>query len=481
VLLVDDNSTSLKVLTETLLSLNFKVSSVESGAKAVDKLMRARKPYDLVLLDWRMPKLDGISTAKLIRQKLSLKKMPLIILMSAYGKDLVDKDSQELQLDGILVKPITPSSLFNAIIQAKNNVKREAPRNEAEVTAKKSIQALSGHIILAEDNMINQQVAVEILHQMGVEVSVCENGLEVLKQLQQQTPDLILMDIQMPEMDGYETTQKIREQQKFEHLPIIAMTANAMKDDIHKSLQAGMQGHISKPVDPALLYQTLSEYLGFAQNQARKPQKQPEDDEEFQPWPESVAGLNIKLGIKQVGGNEKLYQKLLKDFLHNHEHLAKDMKKMLNSSDPSQATRAAHTLKGVSANIGAERLHRISSDIDNRLKNELTIDNSILQEFSKACDELCGSIHQLIAPTAEREKPGASSAPINKIELDNLLQGLRIGDAESRNNVQKLSTSLESLLGKEKFEQLTQLIQDYEFEAAADILSTAQFEDVNDD
>ena len=476
VLLVDDNPLSLRLLSETLESLKFIVSAVNSGQQAIQMLLQAEHNFDLVLLDWRMPDLDGIATAKQIKQQITSDRMPLIIMMTAYGKDAIEKECEQIQVDGILIKPITPSSLFNAIIQARTDVSVQSSNSSVESKGPKPIQPLKGHVILAEDNPINQQVAQEILQQMGVVVSVCSNGVEVLELLNTQTPELILMDIQMPELDGYETTRKIRKLSQFQSLPIIAMTANAMKDDIQKSIEAGMQAHISKPVDPDILYQTLSGYLEFDNSIAVSDLPQKPEAADLPPvsnWPDSINGLNIKQGIKQVGGNEKLYQKLLKDFLSNHGHLGNDMKQYVQQTDLSKATRAAHTLKGVSGNICAQRLHQVASDIDRKLKLEEPIEDQLVDEFAQAFEELREGIQGLVELSEHPESPIPHKKEINQMDITNLLQDLQDGDAGSRTKFKQMQPALLPVLGQETLDRVSCLIQDYEFEQAEHILRTA--------
>ncbi len=471
VLLADDNATSLDILTDTLNSLNFKVSSVSSGILAIQTLLQSEDKYDLLLIDWRMPDKDGITTAREIRQTLDPDKMPLIILMTAYGKDAIEMDTENLQLDGILIKPITPSSLFNAIIQAQKSTSSDGATNTSEVASQSLIKPLSGHLVLAEDNPINQQVAVEILKQMGVTVSVCENGIDVMELLEKFIPDLILMDIQMPKMDGYEATRNIRSNRQYDQLPIIAMTANAMKEDIQKSIDAGMQGHISKPVDPELLYQTLCKYLDF-QNHGDDVNSATELPLKMQQWPESIPGLNIRRGIKQVGGNERLYQKLLKDFLRNHEHLRKDLYLYIQQGELEQASRAAHTLRGVSGNIGAERLYQVATELDKKLKLVEPVETELLQEFTSAYDELCDGI-QLLKNSdikGQNESQQSDSSDSLNSQAYDLLQSLYNSDANSHSLLDQISSRLESVFGKQNLEDIYTLVEDYEFQQAAETL-----------
>lgn len=396
VLLVDDNPESLRILSHMLESMSFFVTQVPSGHQALAKLKLSDERFDLVLLDWRMPQLNGEKTALLIRQQIPKEKLPIIIMMTAYGRESTEQKINHLPLDGFLVKPITPSQLFDAIIRARKDAPDTVTKDKMqEGVTQTSMSPLIGHVLLAEDNEINQQVVKEILEQMGVVVSICVNGLEVLSELETHNPDLILMDIQMPEMDGYETTREIRKMSKYANLPIIALTANAMAEDNQKSLQAGMNRHISKPVNPEVLYQTLAYFLKTADAKSETDIKTV-DKNAFKNWPDEVPGLNIKQGIKQVGGNEKLYQKLLKDFVSNHRNIGQSLAQLVAEGELEKATRSVHTIKGVAGNIGAKRLQHIASQI-----NQIFVDNEAIPEhliisYNDASDELFASLHQLL-------------------------------------------------------------------------------------
>ncbi len=391
ILLVDDNAMALKVIQDTLISLQFKVTACTSGNEALQRLQSGQH-FDIALIDWRMPDMDGERTALAIRDLLPPGSTPIILLMTAYGKEAVEQ-LNSVPIDGFLVKPITPSSLFDSLAQALGSPQTDIKNTSASSTPQAEVPGLRGTVILAEDNAINQQVAEEILTRMGLEVWACKNGLEVIEMLNHNIPDLILMDIQMPEMDGFETTKRILAEPRLRHIPIIAMTANAMIDDVKQTRAAGMQEHISKPVDPSILHHTLARYLTSSQTPSRA--HKPVADSASRAWPDSIHGLDIKQGIKQVGGNADLYKKLVTEFMQNHSQLADEIRD-LHQQDPASFARKIHTIKGVSANIGAQRLHRASDRIDKKLKAGDKVSDALFDEFNTACNELCGAIRELI-------------------------------------------------------------------------------------
>ena len=265
VLVVDDLADSRAIMGKILQSLGFRVEALSSGVEALKRLSSYRmkeKPVDLILMDWRMPGLDGIETAKRIRGELHLT-LP-IIMMTAFAKDLHRADAELAGTNGFLTKPIFQSTLFDAIMDAfgKQGARGAGARQDFTTRAALYRKQLKGvKLLLAEDNLTNQLVAVAILEKAEIEVTVVENGEQAVKAVQEQSFDGVLMDIQMPKMNGYEATRRIRALPGCATLPIIAMTAHAMKGDEEKCLDAGMDGYIAKPINQDRLFSTLSHLL----------------------------------------------------------------------------------------------------------------------------------------------------------------------------------------------------------------------------
>jgi signal transduction histidine kinase/DNA-binding response OmpR family regulator len=282
VLVVDDNATSRDIFQEMLESFSFEVSVAASGQEGIAELESAGKdkPFELVIMDWKMPDMDGIEASQQIKDHKSLSKIPPIIMVTAYGREEVMQQAEKVGLEGFLLKPVNPSMLFDSIMQAFGEAvpetSRVAQRHEQEAEALKHIRG--AHVLLVEDNEINQQVATEILEGAGLNVTLATNGQEAVNAVKENKYDAVLMDVQMPVMDGYTATRTIREWElkatepkdknqdsalspQSSDLPIIAMTAHAMAGDEDKSLQAGMNGHVTKPIDPDQLFATLQKWI----------------------------------------------------------------------------------------------------------------------------------------------------------------------------------------------------------------------------
>jgi CheY-like chemotaxis protein len=260
VLLVDDSPLAQKTLKGMFESMSFQVTVAGTGNQALARLNKPDSNFDLVLLDWRISDIDVSETAKTIHNEFDDKKRPIIIMMTAYASELMEQEINNHYLDGILVKPLTPSLLTDTINRASESRISHKPFIAVPVDQQSMEEHLQGKILLVEDSEINQQVAKELLEQKGLVVDTVDNGEKAVRYIEQQRPDLVLMDIQMPVMDGYEATRRIRDLPGMSDLPIFAMTANALVGDADKSIQAGMNGHISKPVNPDELYRIVSEY-----------------------------------------------------------------------------------------------------------------------------------------------------------------------------------------------------------------------------
>ncbi len=401
VLVVDDNATSRDILQDMLESFTFNVTVTASGPEGISELEGANTgtPIELVIMDWKMPGMDGIEASKRIKQHKDLSKIPAIIMVTAYGREEVMQQAEELGLDGFLLKPISPSMLFDAVMQAFGEVlpktSRIAQKHEQEDEAWKNIQG--AHLLLVEDNEINQQVAKEILEGAGLNITLANNGQEAVNAVKENHYDAVLMDVQMPVMDGYTATRKIREweggmrpatssaesnaecgmeNEDIDPIPIIAMTAHAMAGDEDKSLQAGMNGHVTKPIDPDQLFATLQEWIKPREKRVQVqqptiPAEQTEAEKTVQAedeLPASLPGFDLADGLKRLQGNKKLYRKLLLNFATDYETAANDIRKALDAQDFDQAHSLVHNLKGLAGNLAAMDLQTAAVNLEKLVK-----------------------------------------------------------------------------------------------------------------
>jgi signal transduction histidine kinase/DNA-binding response OmpR family regulator/HPt (histidine-containing phosphotransfer) domain-containing protein len=482
VLVVDDNATSMSILQEMLESFSFKVSLAASGEEGIAELESASKdkPFELVIMDWKMPGMDGIEASQQIKDHKNLSKIPPIIMVTAYGREEVMQQAEEVGLEGFLLKPVNPSMLFDTIMQAFGEAvpetSRVAQRKEQEVKALENIQG--ARVLLVEDNEINQQVAKEILEGAGLNVSLANNGQEAVNAVKENNYDAVLMDVQMPVMDGYTATRKIRDWeteargQKTEdrkegsalspqssELPIIAMTAHAMAGDEDKSLEAGMNGHVTKPIDPDQLFATLQKWIQPGEKRAQVQKLEistevpeavqaiPEEDE----LPEYLPGFDLADGLKRLQGNKKLYRRLLLSFATDYGGAANDIRIALEAKDFERSHSLVHNIKGLAGNLAATDLQTATVNLEKLVKGvqkktppakELNLKFS---ELENALNRALESA-QSLGVSAEENVCELSDEEISDIPAE-LAQDIakRIRDAAEMGDVTTLNTIAEEI------------------------------------
>ncbi|SDU08358.1 PAS domain-containing hybrid sensor histidine kinase/response regulator [Desulfobacula phenolica] len=476
VLIVDDNEKSREILRDLMEEFHFKVSEVPSGEAAISELKTSSKnaPYDLVLMDWQMNGMDGIETAKRIKEDSGIAKIPAILMVTAFGREEVMSQAQTVGLDGFLIKPVNRSLLFDAIMDlfGRSNMPDQDIISR-ETTRINGIDSVCGaRILLVEDNKINQQVATELLESAGLIVTVAGDGLEALAVLKDTDSvfDGILMDIQMPNMDGFETTRMIRKNPALSELPIIAMTANAMAGDREKCLDSGMNDHIPKPIEPDILFKTLIKWL--PETAPRSPQHTNfADHKNKTDLPGHLNGIDMQTGLRRTGNNPGFYYKLLKDFLAGHGDDAERILDAFEKHDFDLALRLIHTLKGVAGGIGAISLYESSQKLELSLKeNQTDIQNDLFSQLRKDLQHLVDGLTPHIKEPLN--KSYADSAPVDNAAIDALLEKIRLMieemDPDAEENAGKLHQILKQnhIAGADLAETLLTQSGDFDFEAA---------------
>ena len=517
VLVVDDNPAAREILREPLSTLANRVDVVASGKEAIAAIKQAdaAEPYDIVFMDWQMTGLDGLQASRLIKNDEALMHPPAIVLVTAFGREEFREEAERLQLDGFLVKPVTKSMIVDTLL----NVFAEP--GEAAVAVAEDAQAsrLRGaRILLAEDNEINQQIAVELLEGAGAKVQVANNGrvaVETLSNGPQPPPfDVVLMDLQMPEMDGYQATAKLRADACFATLPLIAMTAHATIEERQKCLAAGMNDHISKPIDPDNLFETVGRYykphapagaseLGGAPSSpaAATPASSaalqdstskvlsnitPPNPNHGSNQPPiavdlpCVDGLDTKDGLTRVAGNRKLYLKLLRQFVEQQGPAVGQVSAALTDGDAALAERLAHTLKGVAGNIGAKLVQTAAGALEKLLRDRAepaAIENS-KQQVAAVLDPLVAQLRAAFASTTpeapSQSTPSAKVDPAKSREaaaqLSKLLSEFDPGAADF---IEANPAILRPLFPGDAWPQFEKLVQGYSFGDAQTQLESA--------
>jgi CheY-like chemotaxis protein len=328
-------------------------------------------------------------------------------------------------------------------------------------------------LLLVEDNLINQQVATELLEQARFVVDIAGNGQEALEKLEVETYDCVLMDVQMPVLDGYEATRRIRGQERFRDLPVLAMTANAMAEDREAAAEAGMNGHIAKPIDPRELFSTLMQWIppGERDLPAGLPEALPAKTAAVTGrdggLPHSLPGIDLKAGLKRIGGNRRLFRKLLVDFRDDHGDDVRTIRDALAGGEMQHAQRLAHTIKGVAATIGADTLNARASELEAAIKDGSEDRYEALTTgLEGAMSPVLEGLESLTAEGAGGES-GRAVDPARLVPLMDELSGLIEGmDPDAEAKAVELQGHLEDVVAADLAKALIAQVSGFEFEEA---------------
>jgi len=492
VLVVDDCGDSRVIMQKMLESFGFRVKSVSSGEESLhmlEKNLERGKPFDLVMMDWLMPGLDGIEASRRIRKDLKL--TTPIIIMTAFGKVNEKMEAERAGVNGFLTKPVYQSTLFNAIMDAFGKVGIRGVEEEKYVAVKVPVykERLKGlRILVVEDNPVNQEIAKAILEKAEIIVDVANNGEEALDAVRRTYFDAVLMDIQMPKMDGYEATRTIRKDPKFTSLPIIAMTAHAMKGDEEKCLEAGMDAYVSKPVSQERLFRALWELI--------KPGKRPEYVEEVEverpsgelerlvteaeELPVRLPGINIQEALKSLNISNDVFKRILMGFLKNNRDTGIKIRDALERKDWESILHLAHSLKGSAGNIGAKKLYKNAQELETASREAKTGPPASLEGISDLIDKVQASLNEVLESLAslveikdkdlyEKErgiKLSADPAQILPV-LNRLADALELADPAE---IKKHMDALGEYLGGAIFRELEGRVNAYDYDEALETL-----------
>ncbi len=487
VLIVDDNAAAREILAEPLSTIASHVVTVASGPEAIAAL-KAQKPseaFDIVFMDWRMPGMDGLQASRLIKSdETTLAKQPAIVLVTAFGREEVREEAERLELDGFLVKPVTKSMVVDTLVDVFG-VPEEAGATSGATKDEASSQLEGARILLTEDNEINQQIAVELLEGVGANLQIANNGREAVEKLfngPQPPPfDVVLMDLQMPEMDGYQATRKIRSDARFATLPIIAMTAHATMEERQRCLAAGMNDHLSKPIDPALLFETVGRFyhppatvdvgpgrVPLEVKPAESP-RQPQTDD----LP-AIAGLDTQDGLSRVAGNRKLYLKLLRQFADQQDTAPAQIEAALAARDHALAERLAHTVKGVAGSLGLPGVQQTAAKLEKAMsaKADPATLAPALTAFRAALEDFLPRLRAALPEVVTVPVPAAAFDPAQAANVvAEMTTHLSNFDPAASDCLEANRAIFQALLPGEAFAAFAQQVEGF---AHADALATLQ-------
>jgi len=483
ILIVDDNHTAREALCLTLSGVNIHTLALESGEQALATLQQVKDgkqaAYDLVLMDWKMPHMDGMECIRKIKALLG-HKLPALIMVTGHDrKDAIEEDVEDVLYD-FLLKPVTPSVLLASIKMALSDGQEKGIGHRPNFD-KTVLSTIAGaKILLVDDNPINQQVASELLQGFGLQATIASNGLDAVAAVIDNKFDLILMDIQMPVMDGFEATRAIRTHTAsayFQTVPILAMTAHALNSDKDKCLSVGMNGHLSKPiiipelinallrwikprdmVKPAIIHQQT-------QTSAEPPVK----------MPDTLTGIDIELGLSLVVHNRTLYLSLLNEFKNKYKTFEQNLAKAISVNDWQAVQPMVHSLVGVAGNIGATELSDHAKKFEDQLKLHETPakeKNALLQSLN----EVLSSLNQFSTRPEESipPQPAIASDNLDITQQQDVIHALHALTTQSSSRAQHMLPELKIVLSGHPdslYESISEKIHDFEFEQASVLLA----------
>lgn len=407
ILIADDNIMARTALAEMAVGFGMQATLASNGQEALELLhahAARHLAFDVVVLDWRMPVMNGVEAARLIKADAQLEHMPAVLMVTAYGQDAMLQASQGLELQGVLLKPVTQSAMFNTLLNASagHAVQAALRVNASYVPADVRIfAALRGkRVLVADDNALNREVASDFLSNVGIQVFTAVDGLDAIRCLQTQEVDAVLMDIHMPHLDGLSATREIRRDARWQHLPIIALTAQARSEDVWVSREAGMNGHLIKPIDEVALYRMLMAHCveqaaptaaAFASQDSQKP-----------------VGGDSSVGntFPKISRSPLRRAHLLRGFLQDFSPLPERFKQWLQQSQWSEIAAAAHQIKGSASYLDAYDLCAVADTLESaarggRAEAVKQLAERFVHEVKACLEQVCKALEALQSVAAE--------------------------------------------------------------------------------
>jgi PAS domain S-box-containing protein len=475
-LVVDDNALACEILTDALTGFALKVDSVSSGEAALRELVAAdsRDPYWLVFMDWHMPGIDGLEACRRILRGGRLQHVPKIVMITAFGREDIRTEAEKMGIDGYLLKPVSQSLLYDTLMDLFSVVGQESGRSRSVREEVLSPDASGIRVLLVEDNEVNQQVAAELLESAGAIVTIANHGGEavtILTEGEVSPPfDVVFMDLQMPDMDGYTATRLLRSRTQLQGLPIIAMTAHALVEERQRCLEAGMNDHVSKPIDPDALFATLARWVKPRQVPAAGAERSPAKSTEDVILPE-IDGVDVASGLKRVAGNKRLYRDLLAQFAAKQGDVNVQILAAIQSGDRIRAERIAHTVKGVAGNIGLGQVFTAAEKLERAIRGADAAVPVLVEEFVLVLSHHVQGIQQAMqnfvpGGSVETERRPDFDARTASAAIDRLRALLESSDGDAAEGCVALEDALAGSCDKSRLSALSGAVSDFDFDGA---------------
>ncbi len=462
-LVVDDSHGACEVFLHMLSMLGIDGKAVGSGQAALDELA-GNAHYGLLIIDWKMPGMDGIELLRQFRLN-DPDSTTAVIMATANDYEEMQAALGNHKVGAILAKPATPSSLFDSIMLALHRDNGMCPLSERPAI-QPGVRFTGRRVLLVEDNEVNRELAEEMLGNIGLVVETAENGQQAVAKAKLQPYDLILMDCHMPVMDGYTATQAIRQDSTLPRMPIVAMTANALAADRQRCLDVGMDDHIPKPIDVAVLHATLARWLGGTTTETAQPASPP------LPQSTTETGIDTAGALIRLGGNRSMYSRLLTRFCENQADADVQLLADWQHRDTPAMILRTHTLRGLAGNIGASELARIAGELERQLKQTPEADaasiDTCLRELQASLPMVITQATQLLGEMTTVVAPAPGKLAHNALsDLHRLLDN---DDAIAVRCFEEISSQLRETFDPQQVEQLARYIGQYDFDDAKALL-----------
>jgi len=498
-LVVDDNAMAREVLADILTSLGLEVTTVADGYAGIDELEKAcskQTPYDVVFLDWNIPGINGVETASKIERNVHITKPAAMLMVTAYDVDKFESDAHNVNIKKIISKPVDASCIHDNLVEIFFQEKTSrtcAQKRELNLNNSLDLSALRDKkVLIVDDSILNREVASEFLLDVGIQVSTANNGQQALDMINQYHYDLVLMDVQMPVMDGLTATKQLRKNPLHKQLPIIAMTAHASADDYRRSLDAGMNDHLNKPIDHQLLYLTVTrwidasatinqfsadatiEFSAFGDSQNSNIQTKVR-----QSCPIQLSGFDTQTGLENHQNKIELYLKMLHMFLTEYSDYEIEIRAMLANQDCEALNRFFHTIKSSAASLGesnlstqAAHLEQFTGNLNSQnLAANLVVLDEYLQPFKQQFNHALATLNSL---PPSRKQLTTSITDNDNAEIQKLIEQLNLFLADDNAAAELLiyelqSTSLSNQYPDE-IDSILSSIQDVDYPRASNHL-----------
>ncbi len=480
-LLLDHDKLRQQVISGTLQSLGLEIVNTNDPEKALKLIVEADTadaPFSFALMAWQMPDMDSMETVQYVKQLSLQHTHPMLVLMSNYDLSQVEQDAKDKGFFDTIQTPASQKA-YNTLLSAALEKQEEIIAATNALSEEEEVEHGPVRILLVEDNEINQEIAYEVLTSAEYLVDIANNGQEAVDAVEETKYSLVLMDIQMPILDGLEATKRIRA--AGHKMPIVAMTAHGMADDKEISMAAGMNAHLTKPLEPMSLFSTIAGLLPASATPTAKKEVSPADAPVVrrEKLPDSLAGFNLNNGLAAVAGNVELYISLLRKFADRYATINEEITACLQENDMETAIRHAHTVRGIAANLGAEDLSSAAEALEKAIMNSPAMTTPLLRTLVVRLTGTVSAIHECFGSTAANveaqaivavtEAMNPSERGYSKHVLNKAIAHMDEDWGHALDTVDLLLEKLHTTEAEKDLILLKQAVEDFEVEKAEEL------------